>query len=35
MMSAKSVGPGLKWILSLAVGTAVGLAVVAYYIWLA
>ena len=35
MMRAKRAGWGLTWILGLAAGVAVGLAVVAYYIWLA
>ena len=35
MMLEKLSGPGSKWILGLLVGVAMGLAVVAYYIWLA
>ena len=37
MMSVmkKKAGPGLLWILGLSIGLAAGLAVVAYYIWIA
>ncbi len=35
MMGTKKAGPGLLWVFGLTVGTAIGLSVVAYYIWLA
>ena len=36
MMDVKrKAGPGLTWILGLSIGLAIGLATVAYYVWIA